>query len=113
MFAITRANRSTDVHVYINTIQNRVAIQRLAENRDQRLHANPLTPQPGNAALGLNHEYMAQPGGLRRPLRGAGRKKPGKQTAKNPQAQRNTRPCGQPSCPHHKGVDSRLRRFLG
>ena len=24
---------------------------------------------------GLNHEYMAQPGGLRRPLRGAGREK--------------------------------------
>ena len=27
----------------------------------------------GSAAGGLNHEYMAQPGGLRRPLRGAGR----------------------------------------
>ena len=27
----------------------------------------------GGAPGGLNHEYMAQPGGLRRPLRGAGR----------------------------------------
>ena len=29
----------------------------------------------GSAAGGLNHEYMAQPGGLRRPLRGAGRER--------------------------------------
>jgi transposase InsO family protein len=29
----------------------------------------------GGAAGGLNHEYMAQPGGLRRPLRGAGKRK--------------------------------------
>ena len=30
-----------------------------------------------------------------------------------PHHDRSARPCGQPSCPHHKGVDSRLRRFLG
>ena len=37
----------------------------------------------GGAAGGLNHEYMAQPGCLRRPLRGAGRMKIG--TAKSSQ----------------------------
>lgn len=35
-----------------------------------------------NRHRGLNHEYMAQPGGLRRPLRGAGRKED--RTAKQP-----------------------------
>jgi len=79
---------------------------------DQLAHYNQLSSTAGI-------EFWVEPwvhglnrGGLRRPLRGAERKKPEHKTA-TARSDRGTRPCGQPSCPHHKGVDSRLRRFLG
>ena len=58
--------------------QNRIVLQRshillYMSGSSQGLDHNQACPA-GSAAGGLNHEYMAQPGGLRRPLRGAGRR---------------------------------------
>jgi hypothetical protein len=55
---------------------------------------------------GLNHEYMAQPGGLRRPLRGAGRKE--NRTAKQPKSRADHIGLTQANRPPRKPVRFRV-----